>query len=110
MALALERIWGASGEKVVEVVKEEANVVVGLQYPVPAFGELIKNEGGRAEAKNEGWVNRDQVVRVANVDLGEESAAALGDDKINCVVDSGVRQSEILAVDAVVDAMTGREG
>ena len=69
-------------------MEEKANTMVVLENPVPAFGKLVKDKGGRAEAEGENQVNEelrpsshaqqgtilgvhwDQMIGVTDVNLG----------------------------------------
>ena len=48
-------------------------------------------------------VQRDQSIGVLDVDFGGKSAKILVHDKINRIVDSGIRERKIVAGDPVVD-------
>ena len=107
-------------------MEKETDAVVVLEDPVPALGKLVKDKRGRAETKRKSqvdvealapghaqegpivWVDGDQPVRVANVQFGEKSAAALVYYEIDGIVNARVRQRKLVTGDAVVDTLAGR--
>ena len=87
---------------------------------------MVKDKGDRAQAKGESQVNEelrspghaqqgsilgvhwDQTVGVTDVNLGQESATAFLHNEIDSIIDPNVRKRELIAIDAVVDAVCGR--
>ena len=60
--MALSRIWRAGGKVIVQVVEKKANAVIMVEYLVPAFGKLVENKDGGAQAERESQVNIKLVV------------------------------------------------
>ncbi len=103
---------GARDRKIVEVVQEVLDEVIGLEDPLDHLCDGIKDDGSRAQTKRKSqiheesippphakqeafvWTHRDVTVRTLHIKFSHESSRSQMHQNPNCVIDGNTLKGE----------------